>query len=47
MDFFIYLEIFLFVKEELLIVGDFNIYVDIFNDVDVIKFFDLFDFVGL
>ena len=47
MDFSTYLETLLLVKEELLIVGDFNIHVDISNDVDAIKFLDLLDSVGL
>ena len=38
MDFSTYLETLLLVKEELLIVGDFNIHVDISIDVDAIKF---------
>ena len=47
MDFSTYLEALLLVKEELLIVGDFNIHVDISNDVHAIKVLDLLDSVGL
>ena len=34
-------------KERLLVVGDFNIHVDVPNGIDAVKFLDLLEFVGL
>lgn len=35
-----------FCREELLLLGDFNICVDVVDDNDVMKFFDLLEFFG-
>lgn len=45
-EFFEYLEFVVFFKENLLILGDFNIYVDNIYDFDVIKFLDFLEFFG-
>lgn len=46
-EFLDYLEPVLLCKEQLLITGDFNIHVDVFDDPDALKLRDLFDSVGL
>lgn len=47
MEFFDLMEFIILFKEFLIVVGDYNIYVDVFNDIDVFKFLDLFEFFGL
>jgi len=34
-------------KERLLVLGDFNIYVDVPNDINAVKFLDLLELLGL
>lgn len=45
-EFVNYIEMKVFCREELLLLGDFNICVDVVDDNDVMKFFDLLEFFG-
>lgn len=45
-EFVVYVEIVLLFKEELFILGNYNIYIDVVGDSDVNMFFDFFELVG-